>query len=384
MDEFQKIQIDGIEYNIADSMQDFRAEDSFISRKNKLREFDGKGEAKKYVGSYANTSIERISTFFEYGNWGTEYMDEVKNRKTIEAALEAGAVIQNGSCFFSKSNLIKYLEDARTEYINQEQLYRNDISAFYEERLQEVKALPAAHIYFSIYDASDNRSAAQNRAYIRSDDEIWFLWRDLILPKISYLSILKLIQSDGTDPSPKYYFRVLLDYQYRSFSHPLVNVATIITAEAPKVTEIVIEDELIEEVKRNYRQGAIKYRKEVLDLMAQCPFTKITDERILVASHIKPYSICMQENRKDQALDKYNGLTLSPTYDRLFDQGYITFMNDGQLVCGTQLSAITWERLNINPAAKNKMRIYPENRKEYLEYHRKHVFLDDIDEAAGC
>lgn len=41
---------------------------------------------------------------------------------------------------------------------------------------------------------SDNLSQKQNRGYIRSDDKIWKLWRELILPKISYLSIfVKLV-----------------------------------------------------------------------------------------------------------------------------------------------------------------------------------------------
>ena len=120
------------------------------------------------------------------------------------------------------------------------------------------------------------------------------------------------------------------------------------------------------------------YIKFVIDNMPQCPFSKISDERLLIASHIKPYSICIKTNREDQSLDYLNGLSLSPTYDKLFDQGYITFRNNGELICGTQLSSYTWEKLNINPNAKNKMRIYPEDREEYLDYHRNDVFQDDI------
>ncbi len=90
------------------------------------------------------------------------------------------------------------------------------------------------------------------------------------------------------------------------------------------------------------------------------------------------YKVCIDENREDEALDYLNGLSLSPTYDKLFDQGYLTFANDGKLICGTQLSTLTWEKLNINPNAKNIMRIYPQKREKYLEYHQKYVFLDDI------
>lgn len=371
MAEFQKIKIDNVEYNIIDSIQDFRAEDSFIHRSNKLAQFDGNGESKKHVGTYSGELGQRISNFFEYSTWGLEHIDTSKKRKTVESAKESGAIVQEMTCFFSKSNLLKYLDDAKAEYYAQEQIYHNDISQLYQERYSEVENLPTEHIFFTIYDASDNLSQRQNRGYIRSDDYIWKLWRTLILPKISYLSILKLVPTNPMDENnfPIFYFRILLDYQFRTFVHP---------SALETIEEIPADTAEIEQIKKSYRIGQERYRKAVIEYMAQCPFSKITDERLLIASHIKPYSVCIKEKREDQALDYLNGLALSPTYDRLFDQGYITFSDTGELICGTQLSAYTWDKLNINPTAKNKMRIFPENREDYLDYHRKHVFQDDI------
>jgi len=263
------------------------------------------------------------------------------------------------------------LRAAKTEYFAQEQHYHNNISKYYNKRLEEVDKLETNQIFFSIYDASDNISQRQNRGYIRSDDSIWKLWRELILPSISYLSILKLVPVDKRNAEPLFYFRILLDYQFRSFVHP-----------QSLTTEQELEKEEIEteEIKRTHRKGSEKYRREVINYMPQCPFTKITDERLLIASHIKPYSICIKNKENDQALDYLNGLALSPTYDKLFDQGYITFSDNGELICGTQLSSYTWEKLNINPNAKNRMRIFPEDREMYLDYHRNNVFQDDIDD----
>jgi predicted restriction endonuclease len=367
MADYQIIKIDEIEYYIVDSMQDFRAEDSFIHRSNKLAQFNGNGESKKHVGTYAGAKGQSLSAFFEYENWGLPHYDPDRRRKSIESARAAGAVVQEGTCLFSKSNLLKYLEDAKAEYMSQEQIYHNDISQYYVARYNEVSQIPHEYEFFSIYDASDNLDQAQNRGYIRSDNAIWALWRTLILPKISYLSILKLVPVKEPQNATLFYFRILLDYQFRSFVHPS-NLALA------DVAEEILPDPL----KRAYRIGQERYRKAVIEHMPQCPFSKITDERLLVASHIKPYSVCMKENREDQALDHLNGLALSPTYDRLFDQGYITFTDNGELICGTQLSALTWERLNINPSAKNKMRIFPEERGDYLAYHREHVFLDEV------
>ena len=361
MSNFQKIKIDGVEYYIVDSIQNLRAEDSFIHRTNKLAIFKGNGEARKYVGSYTGKNGDKLKSFFEYHNWGDVKINGKRTYKIIQE-----------DCFFSKANLLKYLYDARVEYQEQEQVYNNDISSNFEKNLSQIQSIKDNNISFPLYDVSDFLDSKKgNRAYIRSDSDIWDLWRKLILPKISYLSILKLIPIDSSiSTTPRFYFRVFLDYQFRSIVHPqLTESITDIVKTSKKETK-----------KRPSREGAKKYRTKVLDYMPQCPFSKISDERLLIASHIKPYQVCINENKVNEAIDYLNGLSLSPTYDKLFDQGYITFLDNGNLICGTQLSSYTWEKLNINPNAKNTMRIYPENREKYLEYHRKFVFQDNIDD----
>lgn len=360
MDNFQIIKIEDKEYFIVDSIQNMRAEDSFIHHQNKLSMFKGNGESRKYVGSYAEKSI---SNFFEYSNWGNEKLNGKRDYP----------LIQENSCFFSKSNLLKYMEDARSEYEKQEQIYDADISQYYEQRIESIKKFDHENIFFSIYSVSDfiDNAKGYKRAYIRSNDSVWDIWRKLILPKISYLSILKLkpVITENKISKSIYYFRIFIDYQFRS-----IHRQYDIKAEKVKVKKEVTAK------KSSARIGAQKFRKDVLDYMPQCPFTKVTDERLLVASHIKPHIECVKENRLDQDIDYLNGLSLTPTYDYLFDQGYITFLNDGTLICGTLISSYTWAKLNINPNAKNKMDIKPEGRGEYLEFHRKVVFQDNINE----
>lgn len=370
MIDYQKITIENVEYFIIDSIQNLRAEDSFIHRNNKLAIFKGNGEARKYVGSYIDESGRRLSSFFEYDNWG---ITKTLNGKRIEYP-----VIQK-NCFFNKENLQRYLFDAKVEYQKQEQLYHNDISKFYAEYVESIDNLPTKNIFFSIVDVSDHleNNKGYRRGYIRSDDDIWAIWRKIVLPKISYLSILKLLPVEQYKNSkPLFYFRIFLDYQFRSIVHPQL-LSSKETETLDLGPEQVVEQEII---KRIGRKGQQKYRKDVINYMPQCPFTLITDEILLRASHIKPYMACIKDNNEKEALDYLNGLALTPTYDWLFDQGYITFLDDGQLICGTRLSRYTWEKLNINPNAKNKLRIYPEGREKYLEYHRKYVFQDNIDD----
>ena len=347
---FQKIKVNDTEYYIVDSIQNLRAEDSFIHPENKLEMFTGSGESRKYVGSYIGESGKKLGHFFEYNNWGN-VKDENGNRTY--------PILQDGNCFFSKSNLLKYVEDAKQEYLNKEQVYQRNISNSFTDKSESVKKLDDELNFFSISDVSDFTDNNSSRAYIRSDQPIWKIWRKLILPKISYLSILKIIScSDlGVENKPLYYFRILLDYKFRSISHP----SLISQVNAQLVNNV--------DPTRNP-----KFRENVIKHMPQCPFTYISEYRLLVASHIKPWKVCINEQRIDEADDYLNGLSLSPTYDWLFDQGYITFNDEGELICGTQFSSYTWDKLSINPNSKNKLRIYPEGREKYLDFHRKQIF----------
>lgn len=362
----QKINIDGIEYEIVDSIQDLRAEDSFIHRNNKLQMFGWNWEARKYVGSYKWDKWDALKNFFEYGKWG-ECKDE--NWSRIYEIISK-------NCFFSKNNLLKYMEDARIEYFKQEQIYHNNIANFFDEYNENIKRLENEINYFSIYDVSDFIETGRWRGYIRSDDKIWDIWRRIILPKISYLSILKIKPVDKNFWEEfSFYFRILLDYNFRSIVHP-----KILKSEEEKISEREIDVMVNETQRKKIREWQQKYRKWVIEYMPQCPFTLISDERLLIASHIKPYKSCIEEWKIDEAIDYLNWLSLTPTYDKLFDQGYITFTDEWELICGTLLSSYTWDKLNINPTVKKKFRIFPENREKYLDFHRKYVFRDNIEE----
>tara|TARA_A100001015_G_scaffold238457_1_gene271448 strand:+ start:153 stop:818 length:666 start_codon:yes stop_codon:yes gene_type:complete len=213
----------------------------------------------------------------------------------------------------------------------------------------------------------ETRQKLQYRAYYRSDDDIWDLFRKITLPHVTFLNILKIspVYGDGTI---RYYFRIYFDYFDNELKHQ--NILK---------SNLKINDKSIPSSNRQINQE--KFKNDVHSYMPKCPFTSIKDERLLTASHIKPYKQCENEGRLDEAEDPKNGLTLSPTYDRLFDKGYITFKDDGELICGTQFNTYTWSRLNIKPNSKMILDIKPEGREKYLNYHRKEVFKDNIVEV---
>ena len=115
------------------------------------------------------------------------------------------------------------------------------------------------------------------------------------------------------------------------------------------------------------RLGQGSFRQNVLKLYPNCPLTGLDVRSLLIASHIKPWSKCNNEER----LDPFNGLMLAPNIDALFDSGLITFDADGTIKISPKIDLENQKRLGISPDMK--LKIEPESEK-YFEYHRNHVF----------
>ena len=115
------------------------------------------------------------------------------------------------------------------------------------------------------------------------------------------------------------------------------------------------------------RQGQGRFRQKLLKLYPICPLTDLDIQSLLIASHIKPWSVCNNNER----LDPFNGLMLAPHIDALFDSGLITFETDGTIKISPKIDLENQKRLGISPDMK--LKIEPESQK-YFEYHRNHVF----------
>ena len=119
------------------------------------------------------------------------------------------------------------------------------------------------------------------------------------------------------------------------------------------------------------RIGQEKFRFALLKETKKCPITGIDDERLLIASHIKPWSHSDNKER----LDSKNGLLLSPLFDKLFDKnvGLITFTPQKEILISKKLSAKNIKLLNIsNRQVFDDLPI--DGRENFLEYHRKYIF----------
>jgi hypothetical protein len=117
--------------------------------------------------------------------------------------------------------------------------------------------------------------------------------------------------------------------------------------ELEKDIEAILADEGLtpSEKKRwvNARRGQGKYRDQLIKHWKACPLTLCSDDRVLVASHIKRWS----ESTRLEQVDPFNGILLSPSADRLFDRGLISFADDGQLLRSDLLHLKVLQQLGV-------------------------------------
>lgn len=117
------------------------------------------------------------------------------------------------------------------------------------------------------------------------------------------------------------------------------------------------------------RIGQSLFKKELISVEKKCRLCGVSNERFLVASHIKPWS----QSNNHERLDVNNGLLLCPNHDALFDKGYISFEEDGRILISECLDDGTRIFLNINQTMRIGMN---EGQQHYMQWHRKNLFIN--------
>lgn len=319
-----EIQILNKEFKVLDAKEKITIADSFVVRQNKIG--GGNGEAKLYIGN----DNQEIRDFF--GNTGF----------TIP-------------CFLLKKDLLKYLEETKAEYINPEQPYINKeiLPNLWNERKAKINALPEK-IEFEVVEQTQ---IAGPRIYIKSNDLAYSLIRELSLPNITYISVVKLLDQNG---KLEYYFRLFADY-FGDVEHPYT-----LEKEQEEIDQIVNRTEKIIMTRARIGQG--KYREELLRLCPFCPITLVSDDRLLIASHIKPWA----KSNDIEKIDPLNGYMLTPTFDFMFDRGFLSFTDDKKSILSPFLSKMTYSKLGISDD-KIFSHLQTDGRENYLEYHRTEI-----------
>jgi hypothetical protein len=118
------------------------------------------------------------------------------------------------------------------------------------------------------------------------------------------------------------------------------------------------------------RIGQDTFREALLLYWAgRCPLTGITDTALLRASHIIPWKDCVTDAER---LDANNGLLLSSLWDAAFDDGLVTFADDGHPIASPLLTACAVVALGLESAGK--IETLTDGHRGRLAIHRDRIF----------
>lgn len=116
------------------------------------------------------------------------------------------------------------------------------------------------------------------------------------------------------------------------------------------------------------RRGQGIFKANVRLVEDHCRVTGVTNVKHLRASHIKPWAV----SDNDEKLDGFNGLLLSPHVDHLFDRGFISFRDTGDILVSKELNPMILDQWSISK--DRNVGVFRSNHSKYLEYHRDSVF----------
>jgi len=155
---------------------------------------------------------------------------------------------------------------------------------------------------------------------------------------------------------------------------PLPELRGIVEWEEHECTLISENQQLRETEKQaliKARRGQGLFREKVGRLERFCRVTRVDRPEHLIASHIKPW----RESNNRERLFEGNGLLLTPTIDHLFDRGFISFENNGELLVSPIAHADSMNKVGIITDRVVNVGGFAEPQREFLEFHRTNVFL---------
>lgn len=131
------------------------------------------------------------------------------------------------------------------------------------------------------------------------------------------------------------------------------------------------------------RRGQGVFRRNVEAREKACRLTGITNPTLLIASHIKPWRVCKTAKER---LDGANGLLLTPDADHLFDRGFISFDESGEVIASPRVPSKDLVRLGFDQLMRQRAGMgegspvwnvgsFDGSQAEYLGYHRRQVFI---------
>lgn len=131
-------------------------------------------------------------------------------------------------------------------------------------------------------------------------------------------------------------------------------------------------DDTVREAIIKARVGQGLFREQLIKRWnGQCSVTGVKAPELLIASHIRPWSLC---DTAEQRISPANGLLLTPNLDKLFDRGLISFDDNFKIMISSKLTLAVETQFNLT----RHMSLRQRNRDslEYLQWHREMCFVN--------
>jgi putative restriction endonuclease len=120
------------------------------------------------------------------------------------------------------------------------------------------------------------------------------------------------------------------------------------------------------------RRGQGLFKQRVMQIEKRCRITGVSNLTHLRASHCKPW----RDSNNEERLNGENGLLLTPTMDHLFDRGFISFENSGELIVSPVAHIPSLNRMGILTDRIANVGSFTEGQSIFLDYHRESVLLE--------
>jgi len=122
------------------------------------------------------------------------------------------------------------------------------------------------------------------------------------------------------------------------------------------------------------RVGQGLFKDRVSQIEKRCRLTFVENPTHLVGSHIKPW----REATNEERLNGANGLLLTPTADHLFDRGFISFDDSGEVLISPVADVVSLRKMGLDPSNPPRPFIFNVDQKHFLSHHRREIFLAGV------
>src|SRR5262249_45540440 len=112
------------------------------------------------------------------------------------------------------------------------------------------------------------------------------------------------------------------------------------------------------------RRGQGLFKQRVMEIEDKCRITGVMNPIHLRASHCKPW----RDSTNEERLNGENGLLLTPTIDHLFDRGFISFEDSGDLIISSVAHVPSLNRMGVATDRIINVGVFTEGQKSFLDY----------------